>query len=616
MAKTTTYAETVFTAKDAGFQRVSDRVNASAKAMAKNFAKVAAVTVAGAGAFGAFVKVQLSVAESLSDTANKANASVTALQKLRFAADQNGSSASEMDDALTRLTRRMSMFAQDGTGPAAKAIEALSLNVVDANGNLRESTAVFDDVVAKMARLESGAEKAALASQLFGDRLGPKLLPLLNQGSAAIDAMGRKAEKLGLVLNETGVRKAAALNAELRALGQGIKTQLTAAVVDNIGQIRALADVFTQLIPVAITVATKIGAIAAGIIGVAEAVRLIGSATPTGPIPVPDSIKGTRIEIPPKQQARLDAYNVGHGPMVGDQAGVGDAALSNVLRSRTRPRVFNFNGSGRGGAPIGDTPGARVQQTIARFNDQNASMAATAGGGGGAGGGGVLSPTDSEIQALRERLATVAEMRAMQIEQAGEFYDNQLTALTEARDREIITEQEFYDLKERLAKEHEDKIGGIRGTSFNAQLGYAGKFFGDLANVTASGGERLAKISKSFAAAEALVNAYRAASQTLADPSLPFFAKFSAAAGVLAAGMGFVSAIKGGGAAAGGAAAGGVAGGGQGPTVQPSNGGGSGQAISINMIGEQFSRESVLAMFEKLNEAIEDGATISGIGAT
>ena len=67
------------------------------------------------------------------------------------------------------------------------------------------------------------------------------------------------------------------------------------------------------------------------------------------------------------------------------------------------------------------------------------------------------------------------------------------------------------------------------------------------------------QISKAFAAAEALVNTYRAASQTLADPKLGFFAKFAAVAKVIAAGMGLVRAIRGGGSASpasGGAASG------------------------------------------------------------
>ena len=66
---------------------------------------------------------------------------------------------------------------------------------------------------------------------------------------------------------------------------------------------------------------------------------------------------------------------------------------------------------------------------------------------------------------------------------------------------------------------------------------------------------RMTKMIQSVGAAQAVVNAYLAASQALADPTVPFFAKFAAVAQVLATGMGLVNAIKGGGGSAGGGAA-------------------------------------------------------------
>jgi hypothetical protein len=52
------------------------------------------------------------------------------------------------------------------------------------------------------------------------------------------------------------------------------------------------------------------------------------------------------------------------------------------------------------------------------------------------------------------------------------------------------------------------------------------------------------RIAQTFASVEALINAYRAYNQVIADPTLPWFAKIPAAAGVLAAGMKTVQSIK------------------------------------------------------------------------
>lgn len=191
----------------------------------------------------------LAAAESISDTANATNATIEGLQKLRFAADQNGLSAKQMDDALLRLTRRMSMFVQDGGGPAAKAIEQLGLSVKDADGNMRSSDAVFADIADRLATMEDRAQAAALASQLFGDRVGPQLVPLLMQGRDGIKQFGDEAERMGLVLDEAGVKKAGAANAKLRALGDSLRGQVNQAVLDNVDAIEELADAFERLIP-------------------------------------------------------------------------------------------------------------------------------------------------------------------------------------------------------------------------------------------------------------------------------------------------------------------------------------------------------------------------------
>jgi hypothetical protein len=71
-----------------------------------------------------------------------------------------------------------------------------------------------------------------------------------------------------------------------------------------------------------------------------------------------------------------------------------------------------------------------------------------------------------------------------------------------------------------------------------------GEAFDSMVNNFQSGTDKMARIGQAFAATETLVNAWRAYSQTIADPSLPWFAKFSAGASVLAAGLNAVNAVK------------------------------------------------------------------------
>ena len=157
-----------YTGRDQNFQRTADRVQKKNRISAKSFRNVALAALAVGAALAAAGKSALKTAENISDMANKANASVEGLQKLRFAADQNGASAQDMDNALTRLTRRMSLFANDGTGAAAKAIKALGLEIYDASGNLRQSDEMFLEISDKLKGLATDAERAGLASLIFG----------------------------------------------------------------------------------------------------------------------------------------------------------------------------------------------------------------------------------------------------------------------------------------------------------------------------------------------------------------------------------------------------------------------------------------------------------------
>lgn len=97
---------------------------------------------------------------------------------------------------------------------------------------------------------------------------------------------------------------------------------------------------------------------------------------------------------------------------------------------------------------------------------------------------------------------------------------------------------------EKRIKEHFDRIKALTEGSMSDRLGAWGNYFGALATLTGTNNKKLLAIQKSFAAAQALIDAWSAYNQVLADPSLPWFAKFAAAGQVLAAGIGAVSAIK------------------------------------------------------------------------
>ncbi len=185
-----------------------------------------------------------------------------------------------------------------------------------------------------------------------------------------------------------------------------------------------------------------------------------------------------------------------------------------------------------------------------------------------------------------------------------ESYARQQEVLRSALEQRLITQQEYAALMEASQRQHAETMEGIDVWRYGSGLAKAEAFFGGMADALAAGNEKMQKVSQSFAAVEALINAWRAYNQTLADPRLPFATKFIAAAKVLAAGMGAVSAIRNGGrSAAGGGAA----------TAQSAPAQASPLQVSLNTygFGDMIRTSDLGGLLTQLNNAAGDrGYTI------
>lgn len=182
-------------------------------------------------------------------------------------------------------------------------------------------------------------------------------------------------------------------------------------------------------------------------------------------------------------------------------------------------------------------------------------------GGRGGGGGGGRDERSGKIDALVTELQTEREI----IEA---WYAESLELLNGATEAELAAIGGRHEAMERMEAEHQERLRGIRDEAQTGTLAMAESFLGAMATLFAAGGGKAERAARAFAAAEALINTYRAQAQVLADPKLSFWQKFPAVAAVGAAGLKLVSAIKSGG--------GGSGGGGGGKTAASSASGGDG----------------------------------------
>jgi lambda family phage tail tape measure protein len=177
---------------------------------------------------------------ALADLAQSIGINVERLQELRYAAEQSGASADMLDDAIRTLNQRLGDVATDGTGAAAGAFERLQIAALNADGTIRNAGDVFDEFVRKLESVGSEAEKAALASDLFGKQAGPRLVQLLSEGEAGIASLSKEAQAFGVVLGEDLVRQTQALEDEWNRFTQQVDVAYKTVILRTVNGLRGL----------------------------------------------------------------------------------------------------------------------------------------------------------------------------------------------------------------------------------------------------------------------------------------------------------------------------------------------------------------------------------------
>jgi len=254
----------------------------------------AAVTVALAAAGAAMIRSGLSSVDAQAKLAASLDTTVASIQVLERAGDLAGVSMGQVEQATAQLTRRLSQAAA-GTGPAVDALRRLQLSAEDLQRlPLDARIATIQEALGQFV---PEAERAAVASQLFGDRaalvftridtatLRQATEDVLAFGVVVSDADAGQIERtndaisrLGLiwrgVSNQLAVAAAPALEAVANALAAiasrtgplGISIR---ALFDNIGRLASIAATFAGLMA---------GRWVAGLVAAALSVRGLATA--------------------------------------------------------------------------------------------------------------------------------------------------------------------------------------------------------------------------------------------------------------------------------------------------------------------------------------------------
>lgn len=201
---------------------------------ATNLIKAGFASVIGAGALTMFSEASkrgLELASSLGETAQQLGVNTAALQEYRYAASQAGVAQEEMDNALSKGTKVLGEAAAGAKKPAAM-YEKLGISIRDAKGQVRNFGDIIPEIAQAISKLPTPAEKAAAATALLG-KSGQKLLPLLNEGKAGVDAYREAAHKLGIVLTDEMIAKADEAADKMGTLNQVMEAQEAVFATEN-----------------------------------------------------------------------------------------------------------------------------------------------------------------------------------------------------------------------------------------------------------------------------------------------------------------------------------------------------------------------------------------------
>ena len=237
------------------FKEMGTKLTTAGQSMRGLSTAAAAVTTA----IGALTVKSSSWADDINTMSKKYSIGTQELQKYAAAADLVDVDVETIAKSHVKLEKTM-LSASKGTGTAADIFDKLGIAVTDANGNLRDGDAVWQETIQALGKLENETERDAYAMTLMG-KSAADLNPLIEDGGEAYKNLTDTMSKYGLDFIDQETLDAAndfrdSLDT-IKAVGmvafQQLGTQLSAylapaleKVVDWVGK---LANWFANLSP-------------------------------------------------------------------------------------------------------------------------------------------------------------------------------------------------------------------------------------------------------------------------------------------------------------------------------------------------------------------------------
>lgn len=366
-------------------------------------------------------------ADKFSKLSDRLGFTTETLSKMAYAAKLADVEFSSMAQSM--------QFMLKNTSEAAKGNENLQESIARLGLNLSRLQQMSPDDMFRayaegLASIQNPAERANLAMELFG-RGGGVMLQMLKDGAEGLDALGKEAEKFGVVISAQAAYNAAEFNDSLTRMGEAFQGVKNALILDLLpgftGAFNKIANLIAEnrqdVVEWAGTVATVFGKVAevsayvvAGISDAWNGLKLIWNSLLYSVADLALGMKNIWIGVITyikdgmvtlneawNENPVLPGTDVFEGAIVGMQKFIGEAKLGQAELLRYQTDILaKMDEIASGGLSVD-----KVQKYIAEIKAamaelQNAGTAKLkSGGGGSAIAGGLSSSMKSELESLK-----------------------------------------------------------------------------------------------------------------------------------------------------------------------------------------------------------------------
>lgn len=213
------------------FNATAEKISVSAGKMADKFGTMAqktrglslAATGLITGLAGMAVKAA-SDADELTTLAKQTGLTTDEIQKMKYAAE-----GVDVDtDTIIGGMKKMKKSLEKNKDTFKK----MGVEVKTWNGEYRNTSDIFFDTVQALSKIPNETERDIVAMELFG-KSADELAGIIDDGGAALRALGKEAENLGVIIPEEELEKASEINDSIEKL----KAQGSATLMELGGQV-------------------------------------------------------------------------------------------------------------------------------------------------------------------------------------------------------------------------------------------------------------------------------------------------------------------------------------------------------------------------------------------